>query len=263
MTNTTGPNKLVCLCDSYLKEHHTKITSIVSDVKTQMTFESTIFYPQGGGQPSDQGEILHLSDPNAARASVIAVSMDRFNGGDAIHECNIEGEANAFKPGEPVRMILNWDTRFLHMRLHSGGHIIDHAVQYLGLPFESVKANHFPAGPSVEFRVTDPSFAVDKDALQKLARDLEAKIEEILARNPEILVYEQAVSEMPEKVRESLPEKTKVIDGPVRLVLFEGCPLPVPCGGTHVEKAQEIGQVTIKKISHKDGILRISYRISP
>lgn len=263
MVNTTAPNKLVCLCDSYQKDHETTITWIVKDVKTQMTFDSTIFYPQGGGQPSDQGTIHHLNDPHQ-KASVSAVSMDRFGGGDVIHECVIEGgDDEYFRVGEPVKMVLNWEMRFLHMRLHSGGHIIDHAVQFLELPFKSLKAYHFPAGPSLEFRLTDPAFPVDKESLLKLARSLESKVEEIMARNPDVLVYEQTISEMPAEVQDGIPEKAKAIDGPVRLVLFEGCPLPVPCGGTHVATAKEIGQVTIKKILHKEGILRISYRISP
>lgn len=258
MTNTTGPNRLVCLCDSYLTEHDTRVASIQhnGNNSARMTFDSTIFYPQGGGQPSDQGLITGPS----GMAEVVAVSMDRINGGDAIHECTLS-DSTSFNPGDAVRMALDWPTRYLHMRLHSGGHAIDHAVQHLGLPFAAHKANHFPACPSVEFRLTDPTFPIERDSLVKLGQGLEAKMAEIIAANPDVLVYEQSVSEMPQEVQASLPEKAKALTGPIRLVLFEGCPLPVPCGGTHVAKAGEIGRVAVKKIQHKDGILKISYRI--
>jgi Ser-tRNA(Ala) deacylase AlaX len=257
--NTTGPNRLACLCDSYLTQHDTRVAAVEHQdgARARITFDSTLFYPQGGGQPSDQGRI---HGPAGQQAIVLAVSMDRLQGGDAIHECALEGNA-VLAPGDPVRMALDWDLRYLHMRLHSGGHAIDHAVQLLGLPFASHKANHFPACPSVEFRLTEAAFPVDKDALHRLARDLEAKMAEIIARNPDVLVYEQALAEMPEPVRASLPEKAKALAGPVRLVLFEGSPLPVPCGGTHVAKAAEIGRITVKRIQHKDGILKISYRL--
>jgi alanyl-tRNA synthetase len=36
---------------------------------------------------------------------------------------------------------------------------------------------------------------------------------------------------------------------------------PVPCGGTHLSNANEIGSILIKKVKTKDGVLKISYEI--
>ena len=86
-----------------------------------------------------------------------------------------------------------------------------------------------------------------------------------MAKDPKVLVFNKAAGEVDEEVWKGLPEKARNSGSQdaIRLVLFEGCPLPVPCGGTHVQMASEIGEVTIKKILHKEGILRISYRIHP
>ena len=40
--------------DSYLKEHHTVISEIVSE---GLVLNETIFYPESGGQPGDDGSI--------------------------------------------------------------------------------------------------------------------------------------------------------------------------------------------------------------
>ena len=40
--------------DSYLKEHKTIISDIVSE---GLVLNETIFYPEGGGQPGDEGSI--------------------------------------------------------------------------------------------------------------------------------------------------------------------------------------------------------------
>ena len=40
--------------DSYLKEHNTIISEIVSE---GLVLNETIFYPEGGGQPGDEGSI--------------------------------------------------------------------------------------------------------------------------------------------------------------------------------------------------------------
>jgi len=36
----------------------------------------------------------------------------------------------------------------------------------------------------------------------------------------------------------------------------------VPCGGTHVANLKDIGRLTIRKVSHKKGLIRVAYEVN-
>ncbi len=245
--------KKLYLNESYRKEYEATVLSCVNEAGDQVKVicDETIFYPQGGGQPTDIGT---MASPNTS-CQVTAVSYDRTTG-EVTHSGSIVG--SAFSSGDRVRMEIDWPTRYHHMRLHSGGHLIDHAIQFLAVPFQATKANHFPSGPSVEFKVLDTErFPVDKPSLDAFKESLQAKCDEVLAMNCKIVTLYQE-----DGVAETHEEKLKAVKEPIRLILFEGCPAAVPCGGTHVAYTSEIGQrVLIKKLTYKDQLLRISYKI--
>lgn len=258
--------KLVYQCESYKKQHQaTVISCLPLDSKPgsfNIVCDETILYPQGGGQPTDTGSMTSTSRPEVS-CDVKFVSYDRTTG-VVSHETEMRGQ-EAFVSNEVVKMEVDWEKRYVHMRLHSGGHLIDHAVQFLESPFRALKASHFPSGPAVEFQVLDTvAFPTDRASLDKFILVLQAKCDELLAKNMSILVYEEEEESSSDlSVAATHEQKLSELKGSakVRMVLFEGCPAAVPCGGTHVARADEIGRVLIKKVTCKDAILRISYRI--
>lgn len=252
------------LADSYKRTHSASITGCaVAEDRMTVQLDETIFHPQGGGQLSDPGTIQSQQDPDVA-LRVSMVSYDLSTG--AVSHTGAPA-SRPFAVGEAVRMEIDWEARYLHMRLHSGGHLIDHAIQLLGCPFRATKANHYPSGPSVEFQVLDTAaFPVDRDAILAFQARLQAQCDELIRRDPAVKVFlqDQEEAAAPAAVSETHAEKAAAIpEQKMRLVLFEGCPAAVPCGGTHVARAAEIGHVLIKKVQCKDGLLRVSYRISP
>lgn len=254
MASRTG---LLYQSKSYLKEHLAKIVSCAraTDDKVTVCCDETIFYPQGGGQPTDTG--CMASEGKAMQVSF--VSYDRVTG-KVSHEGTMTGQD--FAVHEQVKMEIDWDKRYLHMRLHSGGHLIDHAIQFLGCPFQATKANHFPSGPSVEFKVTADSFPTDRPALDAFIIQLQAKCDELIAMDMPILVFEESAGQSDSSLSVTHIEKAKdLVQEKIRMVLFQGAPAAVPCGGTHVAKAGEIGRVIIRKVQFKDGIIRIAYKI--
>merc|ERR1712187_583778 len=93
----------------------------------------TIFYPQGGGQPSDTGKLEAAGLPPL---DVVFVSNDIERMGVIRHE--VEGDVAQWEAAisacKPVRVICKVDEakRRDHARLHSAGHLLDVALRDLG-----------------------------------------------------------------------------------------------------------------------------------
>lgn len=249
--------------ESYKQQHTATVvaTEPMAEDKHCLICDETIFYPQGGGQPTDVGLINDESGSKGLQVSF--VTFDRQTG-QVRHEGRMTSTEDTFSVGERVQMTIDWPTRYHHMRLHSGGHLIDHAIQILACPFKALKASHFPSGPAVEFSILPESnFATDRPALDALTSKIQECCDELLAKDMTILVFEE--DQHSDEVAQTHAEKAEMVRAAatkVRMVLFEGCPAAVPCGGTHVARAGEIGRVIIKKITFKSQVLRISYLIA-
>ena len=74
-----------------------------------LVLAETIFFPEGGGQPWDLGTVNGV-----ALTGVVEVE------GQVYHLLDTDG----FAPGQPVRLVLDWDRRFDHMQRHCGEHIL-------------------------------------------------------------------------------------------------------------------------------------------
>ena len=55
-------------------------------------------------------------------------------------------------------------------------------------------------------------------------------------------------------VPENIPK-----DKPSRVMVYDN--FAVPCGGTHVKNAADVGTLTVTKIKNKGGAIRISYSV--
>jgi len=132
------PTTKTYLTDSYKKTLLTTLLRFVPETKRSgyLITAETIMHPKGGAQPSDTGYI----EGDGFKARVKKVLEQ---GGVVIHFAELlEGSATE---GRTVRMTLDWGQRYLVMRLHTAGHIIDYAVlQLLGQDLLSSKAYQAP-----------------------------------------------------------------------------------------------------------------------
>ncbi|MCB1145083.1 MAG: hypothetical protein KDK54_22760 [Leptospiraceae bacterium] len=186
--------------------------------------DKTIFHPQGGGQPDDQGII----ECAASLYKVQKLSIPK-EGPDVIKHY-IEGRIDV---GSAVTMKIDLEARWLFARLHSAGHLLSNAAGLISENLDGCQGNHFPNQSFVRFQGVLPS------DLQSFKKELEEKVNEL--------------------VKKDIPVSNRFDSNP-RKIQF-GDLREYPCGGTHVSSSSEIGDITIRRIKKEKDLLKVSYDV--
>ncbi len=216
--------ELLYQSDSYLKEFEALVTN-VSD--RGVVLDRTAFYPGGGGQPNDTGELI--GDEQTWQVTKVGRAD-----GELWHQ--LTGEVRP-AVGERVRGRLDWERRYQLMRTHTAMHILcgviwrDYQVSVTGGNMDLLRG-----------RMDFEFGSMTRD----LADEIEAKInQEVGAARSlrvEILPRKEAF-QIPDLIRTKinlLPEGIKQ----VRVVEIDGLDLQAD-GGTHVANTQEVGRMRI------------------
>lgn len=238
--------KLLYLEQNFLYKVSAQVLAITErDDKKALVLDQTIFYPQGGGQPADHGEII-------CPQGRFAVTDVRFVEGVVYHFGSFtQGSCSV---GDNVELQIDVPRRELLSRLHTAGHLVDVAMERIGLQLMPTKAYHFPDNPYVEYQgVLTPEQCADVQ--QKLQTAVDALIKEDLPVTHR-LAHKDELAAICSHVPEHFPEGK-----PVRVVTisnFAAC----PCGGTHVASSTQLGKLEIRKIKSKGGVVRVSYLLA-
>lgn len=227
--------------DPYLREANAKITGVeVKGKLVKLTLDRTIFYPEGGGQPSDRGRI---------EGNGFEVRVEKVTGKDEIvHEGVIEGRIP--EVGEEVRLVLDWEWRYENMRAHTGQHILSAVIKGL-YGAETTGFQIFPEYNKIEI---DHSGELKwKDILE-----IERKTNEIIWGDipVEVEVYAELPDELRARLRKDVSSKVRP---PIRIVRI-GTVDVTPCGGTHVKSTGEIGFLKVLRVYRKSKkLLRVEF----
>lgn len=206
-----------------------------------IVLDQTIFYPQGGGQPYDQGSIK-------SGDNIFEVKEVRYSEGEVLHIGEfVTGVINV---GDQVKCAVNKERRELNTRYHSAGHIIDFALAELWFNFAPKKGYHWPEGAYDEY--FGDITTLDKEKFQK---DLEIKCNEITSRDVATEVIFMNLEEMKNVC--AFPPSEIPGNKPGRVVMYGG--RGIPCGGTHVANLRDVGHMTIRKVKQEKEIVRVAY----
>lgn len=110
--------------------------------------QSTIFHPQGGGQPFDTGWL--------GEATVLRVTQEADR---VVHYVD-----RPLEPG-PITARVDEQRRMLNTRLHSAGHLIGNVGETLG--WMPIKAHHWPGEGKITFIRGEAAQAMDAEAIQQ------------------------------------------------------------------------------------------------
>lgn len=212
--------------DSYIKECAAIVEGVADGA---VILDRTIFYPQGGGQPGDTGTITW----SGGSAAIVDT---RYGNSGAIHHIVQESDALPVI-GDEVHIILDWERRYRHMRMHTATHLLGSVLKY-GVTGGNVSAEK----SRLDF---DMEAAVDKEAVTAALQVLVADDHAVSCR----WITEQELDAQPELVRTMSvqPPRGK---GSIRLLDIDGVDLQ-PCGGTHVRTTAEVGKIRIGKVEKK------------
>ena len=212
--------------DSYLKHCDATVTA-AGDGAVQL--DKTVFYPMGGGQPGDTGTLSW--DGGEA-----VIADTRYGDGGAILHIVEEG-ASLPAEGTTVTATLDWDRRYLHMRMHTALHLLGSVLKY-GVTGGNISA----AKSRLDFDMED---TVDKEQVTADLRALVAADHPVSCR----WISDEELDAQPELVRTMSVQPPKGA-GKVRLLEIEGIDLQ-PCGGTHLKSTAEVGDVRVGKVEKK------------
>jgi len=211
--------------DSYLKDFDATILNIDSN---EIILDRTAFYAKSGGQPGDIGKIVL----NGKEINIIDTVYD--NKQNILHVCE---NSKDLKIDEKIKGKINWEIRYKHMRMHTALHLLCSLIPY------------DVTGGQISYEKSRLDFNAD-DKIEK--EEIENKINQLVKDDHEISYQWITLEELdnqPDLVR-TMSVKPPRTNNKIRLVKIGSIDLQ-PCGGTHVKRTKEIGNIKIGKIENK------------
>jgi alanyl-tRNA synthetase len=220
--------------DSYTTAFNARIVERAThDGKPAVRLDRTYFYPTGGGQPHDTGQMdgVHVVD-------VVAREGDK-----AVLHC-LEGEIAT----DEVTCQIDWARRFDHMQQHTGQHILTQAfVQTTG-------------AQTVGFHLSADTVTIDLDHTGLSDAQIAAAEDEanrIVIENHPVTARLIDPNDADGVRARRIPEK--LLTAGLRIIDIDGYDVTA-CGGTHVRAAGEIGMIKVVKIEKRGDKTRVEFK---
>jgi misacylated tRNA(Ala) deacylase len=215
--------------DSYRRECSAGVTT-VKDGK-YVILDRTIFYPKGGGQPHDEGQIVRGNE-------VFKVVYVGTFEGEISHEADKPGLAI----GDEVKCELDWPRRYRLMRSHTAAHTLASIL--------CQETGTLITGNQLEVDKIRFDFNLDKFD-QQIFQSYVQKANSLFKQDIPVRWYELARDEALKipgivKMAAAFPPNLKML----RIVEIEGVDAQAD-GGTHVRNLKEVGEIEFLKAENK------------
>ncbi len=250
----------IFLDDVYKKEHSSVIKDVFfEDGYPVLILGSTIFFPGGGGQSCDLGEIENVP------------LRDVFEKDNEIFHV-LEKTETPFSRGQSILCRLDWARRFDNMQRHCGEHILSGVFSreyggvnrgfHMGSDYMTIDISleEKDNGKESDDEIKDPNSSMKTDGINwEIAMRAQDLANEIIWQNKDISIHLFAD---PENAN-SLPlRKPADFDEDVSVVLIGEKDDPsdcVACCGTHPHSSSEVGLIKIYKVEKYKGMFRIYF----
>jgi misacylated tRNA(Ala) deacylase len=233
--------ELLYQTNSYLRSTIAIVTEI-SEEQHAIILDKTVFYPGGGGQPSDQGSL---------RWGDLILSVNRakkFKADDVYHFIDQSQKLPAI--GSIVECQIDWQKRYQLMRTHTAMHIL------CGVIFRDFGASVTGGDMDpLEGRMDFEFETMHKELVQTIEQSINQEVDNKRIVKVAILSREEAF-QIPDLIRTKINLLPSDIQS-VRVVEIVGLDIQAD-GGTHVHNTQEVGRIRVVDYKSKG---RINKRI--
>ncbi|KAE9364439.1 ThrRS/AlaRS common domain-containing protein [Stipitochalara longipes BDJ] len=236
---------LACQRDSYLRTIDSEVISCVewSPPKTNgskkpskngasaseseklylIEFQDSVLFPEGGGQPTDHGTLIPLSNPSAEPIRIKSIQRQGL-------QC-VYHSPQPLDPGTRVRQDVDFQRRWDHMQQHTGQHLLSAIMD----KYDNLESVGWGMGAEGDINYIDlPRKPTDEEM-----RTIQEKCNEAIRNNLKISV------ETPDDAKsDSLPDDYDKEKGVVRIIKIGDIDAN-PCCGTHLQQTSHIGLILL------------------
>ncbi len=207
--------------------------------------DDSVFYPEGGGQPSDTGTVS-LGD----RLFEVTSAHDSSLEGPVWHYT--DAPAGTFHEGDEVTLTIDWDARFTNMQRHLGEHMLSGAFHTLF------------GGVNKGFHMGEDYITIDIDLDGRMLTEEELDLAENMVNSAvwadlpvTVTWFDDYESSLALPVRKQVPHEGRVS------VVTVGDPEDpfdcIACCGTHPSSTGQVGLISLYKCEPNKGMNRVFF----
>lgn len=240
--------------DRYAVSNAAKVTAVREEKGVDViACDASVFFPEGGGQPSDTGTVCFRESSctaGAPEAFSVVHAYDEDLEGEVWHVT--DAPAGTFSAGDSVILRIDWDARFRSMQRHCGEHMLSGTMDTLF------------GGVNKGFHMGEEYITIDIDLDGRMLTDEELDLaartvnEAIWADLPVTVTwFDDYESSLALPVRKQVPHDGKVS---VVTVGYPDDPYDcIACCGVHPASSAEVGLLAIYKCEPNKGMNRIYF----
>ncbi len=229
--------------DVYMKEFDAKVQKIIGG--TYVVLDKTCLYPEGGGQPTDQGWLVS----GGAKFDVVDVQKI---GKVIVHKLKTPA---TFQEGSIVHGIVDWDRRYSLMKAHTVTHLINGAAR-------RVLGEHvWQSGTQKSLETSRLDISHYRRLTPEEIHQIETLANQAIAANMKVETTWYPRNEAESRYGFRLYQGGAVPGKDIRVVKTGDWDVEA-CAGTHLGHTGEVGFVKIVYTERvQDGVERLGYAV--
>jgi len=223
--------------DSTLRSFSARVVErLETGGRAAVILDRTAFYPEGGGQPADRGQIN--------QAQVVDVQAQDDAARRVVHVLSEPVTE------DDVTCAIDWTRRFDLMQQHTGQHILSQSfVRVLDAETVAFHLNDDPSEGAVTIDLNRTGLRpADVDAVEDLTNQIVFENRPVTAR----FVGREELASIPLR-------KPPTLDAAIRIVEIADFDWSA-CGGTHVARTGEVGPIKIVRLERRGNETRVEFR---